>query len=1286
MIMPLFGSVAASEFRTQQLNETLGPALGANGRVTTRYVYLIDAERDLTRSESEKLKQLLGAVPTKAVPTEKPTFVVCPRVGTISPWSSKATEILRICGLQAVARVERGVAWYITAAALPLASDLNRLADIYDPLLETVFETLEGAGALFQQASPRALVSLPAGDELAAAMAAANAELGLGLEDSELAYLGAAYRDRTRGPTDVELMMFAQVNSEHCRHKIFNAAWTIDGQRRNQSLFDMIRNTYQCNPGRVLSAYSDNCAVTTGWPAESMTPHGPDNAYRNRSVEHHILMKVETHNHPTAISPFPGAATGSGGEIRDEGATGRGARGKAGLTGFSVSNLRVPAHPRAWEQHHGTPQRIATALQIMLEAPIGAAAFNNEFGRPALAGYFRTFEREVDGVRYGYHKPIMLAGGLGNVTPPNVLKVPVRAGDRVVVLGGPAMLIGLGGGAASSKTSGSGDAGLDFASVQRGNAEMQRRAQQVIDWCAARGADNPIRALHDVGAGGLSNAIPELVHGGGNGARLNLRLIPSADPGMSPLEIWCNEAQERYVLAIAPEHLGELARACTRERCPFADLGAVTDDGRLLIEDPLLGRPAVDIPMDVLLGKLPRMQRSATSEVRPAAEPGATTGDLANAWMQILDTPTVGDKGFLITIGDRTVGGLSHRDQMVGPWQVPVADCAVTLTDHTHSTGEALAMGERTPLAVINAAAAARMAVAEAITNIASAPVGPLSNVVLSANWMAACGHAGQDAALFAAVQAVGLELCPALGINIPVGKDSLSMKTVWEHRDVTREVIAPVSLVVSAFAPVTEVSLSLTPELQRPFESSSLVLVDLGCGQHRLGGSVYADQHGGFTAHTPDLDDPALLSCLFEDVQKLLSRHLLLAYHDRSDGGLAATLAEMAFAGAAGLDIDLSALEGDGAALLFSEEPGVVLQVADGALDSVLAELRGTDRPYAQHVHVIGRPTTGPDLVVRLNSGAEMKVTRSTAREHWSAHSHQLARLRDHPDAADAEHRTRQDERRVVGAHVPPEVLPATAIKTGRLRAAILREQGVNGHNEMAAAFLAAGFVPVDVHMHDILSGAVDLSGFQALAACGGFSYGDVLGAGGGWAGSVRCNDRARDAFQKFFEDPQTLTLGVCNGCQMLAQLADLIPGTEHWPTFERNASQQFEGRLATVEILAGPSIWLQRLAGACLPVPVAHGEGRAHWRDPLVAASAQASVRFVSGEFDVDPPYPLNPNGSRDGATGFSSRDGRVTIMMPHPERAVRAHQLSWKPARWSGYSPWLHLFTSAHAALDD
>ena len=1156
-----------------------------------------------------------------------------------------------------------------------------------------------GVQAIFLDGAPPAHSTIALGTDARAALDDANASLGLALGSGEIDYLQARFHALGRDPTDAELMMFAQVNSEHCRHKIFNASWTIDGVGRERSLFEMIRHTQARSPGEVLSAYRDNAAVTGGHAASWFVPDPGTGRYSAVPGRVEIVMKVETHNHPTAISPFPGAATGSGGEIRDEAATGRGARSKAGLTGFSVSNLRIPGFVQPWEHAAGRPAHIASALEIMLEGPIGAAAFNNEFGRPALGGYFRTLEVDLarvaarrDGAPtgsrraqvYGYHKPIMIAGGVGNIRADQVHKRAVPPGARLVVLGGPAMLIGLGGGAASSAASGSGDESLDFASVQRENPEMQRRCQEVIDRCRQLGADNPILSIHDVGAGGLSNALPELVDGAGRGARIELRAIPCDDPGMSPLEIWCNESQERYVLAIDPARIAELAALCERERCPWAEVGEATRHRHLEVRDALFDSTPVSMPMSVLLGDLPRMHRDAVRA--PPARGAFDTRrlDVEEALERVLRMPAVADKSFLVTIGDRTVGGLVARDQMVGPWQVPVADCAVTLSDFHARTGEAAAMGERAPLALLDARAAARMAVAEALTNIVSADVAGVDRVVLSANWMAACGEPGEDADLFDAVEAVAMELCPALGLSIPVGKDSLSMSTTWRDGSVERKVVSPLSLVVSAFAPVADARLTLTPMLRTDVGPSSLLLIDLGYGASRLGGSALALSRERLGAAPPDLDRPEALPALFRALSRLRREGRVAAYHDRSDGGLAACVLEMAFAGRAGLDVDLAPLGPDPIAALFCEEPGAVLQVRDADLEAVGAVL-GSEPSLAPCIHRIGKVESGDRVRFAAPGRVLYETSRTRLHEIWSETSWRMQRLRDDPRCADEERARIADENErglwcrttfdVDGA--PPLVARA------RPRVAILREQGVNGHVEMAAAFDAAGFDAFDVHMTDLASGRVSLAGYAGLAACGGFSFGDVLGAGGGWAHSIRFDPRCRDALEAFFRRDDTFTLGVCNGCQMLARLRDLIPGAGAWPRFVRNRSEQFEARLVMTRIAPSPSLFLAGMVGSELPTAVAHGEGRAVFDgDALVRATRDRLLCLQYAASDGRPAerHPANPNGSECAVAGVTTPDGRVTIMMPHPERTFRAVQHSWRPPHWGEHGPWLRMFVNA------
>ncbi|MBL8954284.1 MAG: phosphoribosylformylglycinamidine synthase [Myxococcaceae bacterium] len=1235
------------------------------GAASAHFVHFADLERPLTDAERRTLDALLTYGPKLDVPrVEGELHVVVPRPGTLSPWSSKATDIARNCGLTAVRRLERGIEWRVTGSARV------DVAALHDRMTEAVLPSLEACAVLFEKQAPRPVARVPV-----ATLADANGRLGLALSPDEIEYLTQAFTKLGRDPTDVELMMFAQANSEHCRHKIFNATFTIDGVAQTDSLFAHIKKTTAAAPAGVLSAYKDNASVIEGFTAGRFFADS-DGVYRAHVEPVHVLMKVETHNHPTAVSPFPGASTGSGGEIRDEGATGRGSKPKAGLVGFSVSNLKLPGAVRPWELEHGKPGRIASALEIMTDGPLGAAAFNNEFGRPAITGYFRTFELDVPagggGTELrGYHKPIMLAGGLGTIRAEHVKKGEIAAGAAIVVLGGPAMLIGLGGGAASSVASGASAEDLDFASVQRDNAEMQRRCQEVIDRCCAMGAQSPIVSIHDVGAGGLSNALPELVHESRRGARFELRKVPSDEPGLSPLELWCNEAQERYVLAVDERGLEVFEQLCRRERCPYAVLGRATDDGRLTVSDAHFQNDPIDLPLEVLLGKPPRMHRDVkrlTAPTRPLALPGVT---LADAVQRVLQLPSVADKSFLITIGDRSVTGLVARDQFVGPWQVPVADCGVTSTSYDVFTGEAMALGERTPVACLDAKAAARLAVGEAVTNLAAARIGRLGDVRLSANWMAAAGWPGEDVRLYEAVKAVGEALCPALGLAIPVGKDSMSMRTVWADEGGQRSIVAPLSLIVSGFAPVLDVRKTLTPQLQLDEGPTALVLVDLGGRKNRLGGSALAQVYGQLGQTPPDVDDPGALKHFFDTVQRLNEAGLLLAYHDRSDGGLFVTLAEMAFASGCGLDLELPA----DLPLLFSEELGAVLQVRERDVEQVL-------EAFGDAARRIGSPVAGDALTLIDGGRTVYSASRHALRALWSDTTWRMQRRRDDAVSADQEHGLRTDAA-FGGITAKPtfsldeDVAAPFIAKGARPRVAILREQGVNGQLEMAAAFTRAGFTAVDVHMSDLLEGRATLEGFKGLAACGGFSYGDVLGAGGGWAKSALFHPRARDVFAQFFARGDTFSLGVCNGCQMLSNLAPLVPGAEGWPRFVRNTSEQFEARLAMLRVEESPSIFFSGMAGSVLPVAVSHGEGRVELSgsaQPIVAA------RFVDGDARPTERYPLNPNGSAGGVTAVTSSDGRATILMPHPERVFRTVQLSWHPKGWGEDSPWLRFFRNA------
>ncbi len=1289
----LRGSPALSPFRLARLQAALKQPIPALEHLYAEYLHLADVERTLDESEQATLGQLLSYGPSATV--EEPQgklLLVIPRLGTISPWASKATDIAHNCGLDKVRRLERGIAYYLNARVEISEQQLKEAAALlHDRMIEQVLASADDAEALFRNQEPaplRTVDILGGGRE---ELARANSDWGLALAADEIDYLVENFTTLGRNPSDVELMMFAQANSEHCRHKIFNADWIIDGQEQEKSLFSMIRNTHQKNPGKTLSAYKDNSAVIEGPVAGRFFPEPGSNKYTYHKEPMAILMKVETHNHPTAISPFPGAATGSGGEIRDEGATGRGSKPKAGLTGFSVSNLRIPGFEQPWEVDYGKPGRIVSALDIMLDGPLGGAAFNNEFGRPAINGYFRTYEAKVPGpegeeVR-GYHKPIMLAGGLGNIRVEHVEKNIIPPGAQLVVLGGPAMLIGLGGGAASSMASGESAENLDFASVQRGNPEIERRCQEVIDRCWQLGDANPIVSIHDVGAGGLSNAMPELVNDAGRGASFELRAIPNDEPGMSPMEIWCNEAQERYVLAIKPEDMERFAALCERERAPFAVIGEAKKEQQLVLGDGHFDNTPIDMPLEVLLGKPPKMLREVQHKPYQKNEFNTQKIDIRDAAYRLLRLPTIADKTFLITIGDRTVTGLINRDQMVGPWQVPVADCGVTASSYDSYCGEAMAMGERTPLALLDHAASARMAVGEALTNIAAASIEDISDIVLSANWMAPAGHPGEDAGLYDAVKAVGMELCPALGIAIPVGKDSMSMKTVWQENGKEKSVTAPLSLIISAFAPVKDVRHTLTPELQTDKGDTDLILIDLGKGRNRLGGSCLTQVYKALGHHGPDLDDAQALKQFFAVIQELNSECKLLAYHDRSDGGLFTTIAEMAFAAHCGVTLQLDELGDDKVAALFSEELGAVIQVRHEDTDEVLSALREMELGHC--AFVIGEVNEEDRIVIRNGAEVLLDEARIDLHRAWSETTYRMQSLRDNADCATEEYERLLDGNdpglfAELSYDIDDDVAAPFIAKGVRPSVAVLREQGVNGQIEMAAAFDRAGFDAVDVHMSDIISGRVSLDEYKGLVACGGFSYGDVLGAGEGWAKSILFNDRARDQFEAFFKREDSFGLGVCNGCQMMSNLHELIPGAATWPHFVRNLSEQFEARVAMVEVLKSPSLFLQGMEGSRMPIAVAHGEGRAEFRPGHTAEEAlrtqQVALRYVDNYGDPTEVYPANPNGSPLGITGLCSDDGRFTIMMPHPERVFRAVQHSWRPDEWSEDGPWMRMFRNA------
>ena len=1320
-LTPFDGGNALSGFRAQALLQRLQLACDRVTGVQARHVHWVWSDAPLVAADSARLAALLDYGDAPPAPLGEALIVVTPRLGTVSPWASKATDIAHNCGL-AVRRIERVTEWRLVlrsglfGGARPLAIDewTACAAVLHDRMTECALPQRDDARHLFDDKPGQPMVHVDLRHQGRAALVAANAEFGLALSDDEIDYLVDAFAALDRNPTDVELMMFAQANSEHCRHKIFNARFVIDGVAQERSMFQMIRHTHALAPQRTVVAYSDNASVMQGGEVERWAPHPGNGAARYAATREtlHVLMKVETHNHPTAIAPFPGAATGAGGEIRDEGATGRGSRPKAGLTGFSVSNLQLPGLVEPWEADAvGRPDHIASPLQIMIDGPLGGAAFNNEFGRPNLLGYFRVYEQSVDGVRRGYHKPIMIAGGLGQIADGQTHKIAFPPGTPLVQLGGPGMRIGMGGGAASSMAAGANAAALDFDSVQRGNPEIQRRAQEVINQCWSLGEANPILAIHDVGAGGISNAFPELVDGAGKGARFDLSKVPLEESGLAPKEIWCNESQERYVMAVRADAMDRFRALCERERCPFAIVGVATDEPRLILDDPTGGDRPIDMPMEVLLGKPPRMERDVRRVERrgqPLTLGGVT---LEQAAFDVLRHPTVASKRFLVTIGDRTVGGLSHRDQMVGPWQVPVADCAVTLADYSGVAGEAMSLGERTPLAALDAPASGRMAVAEALTNLLAAPV-VLDRVKLSCNWMAACGEPGEDAALYDTVQAVAMDLCPALGISVPVGKDSLSMRTRWGVGAAARQVTAPVSLIVSAFATLDDVRGTLTPQLQPG--DTTLLLVDLGQGRQRLAGSILAQTLGQSGDEGPDLDDPSMLVRLFAAVNALRAEGRLLAYHDRSDGGLWATVCEMAFAGHCGvsLNVDLLVTESDGIAdsraeygdsknwaaqvgarrheltlaALFCEEPGVVLQVRTAERDAVMAALR--THGLSRHTHVIGKPQAKPVVEVWRDARPVFAAPLVRLQQAWDEVSWRIASLRDHPQCADEEHAaagTPDDP----GLHValafdPAEDVAAPFVHRTRPRVAILREQGVNSHVEMSYAMAQAGFDTFDVHMSDLQAGRARLETFQGAVACGGFSYGDTLGAGEGWARSILFNEQLSAQFAAFFARSDTFALGVCNGCQMMAALASLIPGAAAWPRFTRNRSEQFEARLSMVEVLDSPSLFFTGMAGSRLPIAVAHGEGRADFSQRGDASAVRAAMRFVDHAGQPTEAHPFNPNGSPGGLTAVTTPDGRFTALMPHPERVFRQLQMSWTPGPPEGHSPWMRMFANARRWL--
>ncbi|OHQ26696.1 phosphoribosylformylglycinamidine synthase [Neisseria sp. HMSC066H01] len=1295
VVLPLRGVTALSDFRVEKLFQKAAALALPEVKLSSEFWYFVGSEKALDAATVEKLQALLAAQSVEQTPKAREglhLFLVTPRLGTISPWASKATNIAENCGLEGIERIERGMAVWLEGA-LTDGQKQQWAALLHDRMTESVLTDIDAAAQLFHHIQSETFSSVDVLGGGKEALVKANTEMGLALSADEIDYLVKNYQALNRNPSDVELMMFAQANSEHCRHKIFNADFILNGEKQPKSLFGMIRDTHNAHPEGTVVAYKDNSSVIEGTKIERFYPNAAENqGYRFHEEDTHIIMKVETHNHPTAIAPFAGAATGAGGEIRDEGATGKGSRPKAGLTGFTVSNLNIPGLEQPWEQAYGKPGHIASPLDIMIEGPIGGAAFNNEFGRPNLLGYFRTFEEKFDDQVRGYHKPIMIAGGLGSIQAQQTHKDEIPEGALLIQLGGPGMLIGLGGGAASSMNTGTNDASLDFNSVQRGNPEIERRAQEVIDRCWQLGDKNPIISIHDVGAGGLSNAFPELVNDAGRGAVFKLREVPLEEHGLSPLQIWCNESQERYVLSILEKDLDTFRAICERERCPFAVVGTATDDGHLKVRDDLFSNNPVDLPLNVLLGKPPKTTRTDKT-VTPSEKPfNAGDIDITEAAYRVLRLPTVAAKNFLITIGDRSVGGMTHRDQMVGKYQTPVADCAVTMMGFNTYRGEAMSMGEKPTVALFDAPASGRMCVGEAITNIAAVNIGDIGNIKLSANWMAACGNEGEDEKLYRTVEAVS-KACQALDLSIPVGKDSLSMKTVWQDNGEQKSVVSPLSLIISAFAPVEDVRKTVTPELKN-IEDSVLLLVDLGNGKARMGGSAFGQVYNNMTGDAPDLDDTGRLKAFYNVIQQLIAEDKLLAYHDRSDGGLFATLAEMAFAARFGLNVDLTSLVANQADVneasiraLFNEELGAVIQIAKQDVAAVEALFKEADLA----LHTVATIGTDEKIVIRNQAGIVLEQNRVDLQRAWQETSHAIQRLRDNPACADSEFALIGDnERSALFADVKFDVnedIAAPFINSGaKPKIAILREQGVNGQIEMAAAFTRAGFDAYDVHMSDLMAGRVHLADFKMLAACGGFSYGDVLGAGEGWAKSILFHPALRDQFAAFFADPNTLTLGVCNGCQMVSNLAEIIPGTAGWPKFKRNLSEQFEARLSMVHVPKSASLILNEMQGSSLPVVVSHGEGRADFalHGGNISADLGIALQYVDGQNQVTQTYPLNPNGSPQGIAGVTNTDGRVTIMMPHPERVYRAAQMSWKPEDWTELSGWYRLFAGARKAL--
>nr|WP_284246555.1 phosphoribosylformylglycinamidine synthase [Thalassotalea insulae] len=1300
LIQTLRGAPALSDFRIKKLLNQCAELSLPVTNIYAEFTHFAHLSAPLTDDETNVLAKLLTYGPT--IEEHEPAgtlLLVTPRPGTISPWSSKSTDIAHNCGLAKVERLERGIAYYVTSDTLSTAQEkqLNNL--IHDRMMESIFTDFNDAQALFATAEPGEYSSVDVLTGGREALATANIELGLALAEDEITYLADNFAKLGRNPHDIELYMFAQANSEHCRHKIFNADWTIDGVKQEKSLFKMIRNTHEVNPDYVLSAYKDNAAVMVGSEGGRFfaDPQTQEYGYHHEDIQ--ILMKVETHNHPTAISPYPGAATGSGGEIRDEGATGVGSKPKAGLVGFSVSNLRIPGFEQPWETDFGKPDRIVSALDIMVEGPLGGAAFNNEFGRPAITGYFRTYEEQVNSFNgtevRGYHKPIMIAGGLGNIRDQHVQKGEINVGANLIVLGGPAMNIGLGGGAASSMASGQSAEDLDFASVQRENPEMERRCQEVIDRCWQLGDDNPILFIHDVGAGGLSNAFPELVSDGGRGGNFELRNVPNDERSMAPHEIWCNESQERYVLAVSDEQLAVFEKICQRERAPFAVVGRATEEEHLTVTDSHFAGTEkdtpIDLPLDVLLGKTPKIIKDVKSVATAGDELDFSEVTVADAADRLLRLPTIAEKTFLITIGDRTVTGMVNRDQMVGPWQVPVANCGVTAAALDSYHGEAMSMGERTPVALLNYGASARLAIAESLTNMAGTDIGDLNRIKLSANWMSPAGHPGEDAGLYQAVKAVGEELCPALGLTVPVGKDSMSMKTQWQQDGVEKSVTSPLSLIITAFGRVEDIRKTVTPQLRTDKGDSRIVAIDLSGGKNRLGGSCLAQVYKQLGKETPDVDNAEILKGFFNAMQTLVREEMLIAYHDRSDGGLFTTVAEMAFAGHTGVDIDLSKLQGTDLEVLFNEELGAVIQIREDDVEAIHQIL-------AQHDILalctdIGRINQDDMIRFTRNDQEVLVNSRTYFRTVWAETTLKMQAMRDNPECAQQEFDVKFDTEDPglntaltfdINEDIVADLIAKDAQSGNNPKVAILREQGVNSHVEMAAAFDRAGFIAIDVHMSDILEGRVDLADFNGLVACGGFSYGDVLGAGEGWAKSILFNAKAKAMFKAFFHRENTFSLGVCNGCQMLSNLKEIIPGSDAWPHFVQNKSERFEARFSLVEIQESPSIFFKGMEGSRMPIAVSHGEGHAEFKSEQAIAAANdsgtVSMRYVDNYGEVTETYPANPNGSPDGITSLTTSDGRVTIMMPHPERVFRTVANSWHPDEWLEDSPWVRMFRNA------